>query len=40
MKKMYVKEWEGIRNHNNNDYCRLIKSFWRNVTKYENTQEK
>ena len=23
-----------------NDYCRLIKSFWRNVTKYENTQEK
>ena len=23
-----------------NDYCRLISSFWRNVTKYENTQEK
>lgn len=23
-----------------NDYCRLIKSFWGNVTKYENIQEK
>lgn len=23
-----------------NDYCRLIESFWSNVTKYENTQEK
>ena len=23
-----------------NDYCRLIKSFWGNVTKYENTHEK